>query len=364
MKKLKNKAISGSISIISRQIILILASLVFATIFLGLSGYEPFAVVNGIIRGVTSDVAGTIRWATPLILSGLAICVTYKAEVFNLGVDGQLYMGAAAATAIALQIPETMNPVMAITIVCLMAMLAGAAFAMIPALLKVYLDTNEVVSTLLLNFIAALFIEYLVSGPLIDKTEGTNLNASATLPENARLPRIQFLEPSSANVGFYIAIIVAVFVAFVFFKTTLGHEIKMVGSNPVLAKYAGMRPKKTILQVMGMSGAIAGLVGAIEVTAIQHRLLAGFNPGFGFDGIVVSLLGNNNPVGVIFSGLFFGALENGGINMGRTTNVPSAVTQIVMAIIIITISAKFVLPKVKTMKLGRNKKTITTGGGK
>lgn len=356
-----SKKAKGSVSIFVKQVSLIVVSLVLATIFLAISGYEPMAVVNGIAEGLTSDIAGTVRWATPLILAGLAICVTYKAEVFNLGVDGQLCMGAAAATGIALMIPEQTPAFIAIVVVFIGAMIAGALFAMIPALMKVYLDTNEVVSTLLLNFIATLFIEFLVTGPMRDKAAGTNLNATPVIPENTWLPRISFFNPSSANIGFYIAIIVMLIIAFIFFKTTLGHEIKMVGSNPVLAKYAGMRPKRNILQVMAISGSIAGIIGAIEVTAIQHRLLAGFNPGFGFDGIVVSLLGNNNPIGVLFSGIFFGALKNGGINMERATDVPSAVTEIVMAIIIITISAKFVMPKLKQM-LNKRKPSISKGG--
>ena len=121
-----------------------------------------------------------------------------------------------------------------------------------------------------------------------------------------------------------------------------------------------MKPKKTILQVMACSGAIGGLIGAIEVTAVQHRLLANFNPDFGMDGIVVTLLANNNPIGVLFSGIFFGALKNGGINMERTTGVPAAVTDIVTAIIFIIISATFVLPKFR--KMIKNKQTQNKGG--
>lgn len=349
MKNKENNRIFAGAGIVAKQAGLILVALILATVFLWVSGYEPFAIVNGIIEGMTVDVAGTIRWATPLALAGLAICVTYKAEVFNLGVDGQLYMGAAAATAVAVNIPSSMNQGLSLLIIFLAAMLAGALFALIPALMKVYLDTNEVVSTLLLNFIAALFVEYLVTGPLRDPKAGTNLNASAVLSENTWLPRIAYFEPSSANIGFYIAVIVMVILTFIFYKTAFGHEIKIVGSNPVLAKYSGMKPKKTILQVMALSGAIGGIIGAVEVTAVQHRLLAGFNPDFGMDGIVVSLLANNNPIGVLFSGLFFGALRNGGINMERITDVPSAVTDIVTAIIFITISAQFVLPKFKKL---------------
>lgn len=361
MKSKDNNKFIAAAGVVGRQAGLIVLALVLATIFLGVSGYESFAIVDGIIESLTVDIAGTIRWATPLILSGLAICVTYKAEVFNLGVDGQIYMGAAAATAVAVNIPTSMNQSVSVVVVFVVAMLAGAAFALVPALMKVYLGTDEVVSTLLLNFVAELYVEYLVTGPLRSPEKGMNMNASAILGENTWLPRISYFEPSSANIGFYIAIILMVILTFLFFRTSFGHEIKIVGSNPVLARYAGMKPKKTILQVMALSGAIAGIVGAIEVTAVQHRLLAAFNPGFGFDGIVVSLLANNNPIGVLFSGIFFGALKNGGINMERITDVPSAVTEIVTAIIFITISAKFVIPKIRGMK---TKKASASEGGK
>ena len=190
MKNKENNRILSAAGIVGKQVGLIIIALILATIFLASSGYEPLAIVNGILEGLTVDVAGTIRWATPLVLAGLAICVTYKAEVFNLGVDGQLYMGAAAATAVAVNLPKDMNHLVSLLIVFLAVMAAGALFAMIPALMKVYLDTNEVVSTLLLNFIAALYVEYLVTGPLRDPEAGTNLNASAVLGENTWLPRI------------------------------------------------------------------------------------------------------------------------------------------------------------------------------
>ncbi|MCU6746072.1 MULTISPECIES: ABC transporter permease [Lachnospiraceae] len=360
MENKKKSKIISALGIVGKQVGLIIVALLLATIFLAASDYDPFAIIRGIWNSMTSDIAGTIRWMTPLALAGLAVCVTYKAKVFNLGVDGQLYMGAAAATAVAVNLPVDLNQGVSVVVVFFAAMLAGAAFAMIPALMKVYLNTNEIVSTLLLNFIAELFIEYLVTGPLRDPAEGTNLNASAVLPENTWLPRLSWLHPSSANIGFYIAIIVMVVLAFVFFKTSFGHEIKIVGSNPVLARYSGMKPKKTIIQVMAISGAIGGIIGAIEVTAVQHRLLAGFNPDFGMTGIVVSLLANNNPIGVFFSGAFFGALHNGGINMERITDVPSAVTDIVTGIIFLTIGAKFVLPKIK--KAIAAKKSENKGG--
>lgn len=345
-----NKKIKELLAPIYKQIILILVALLIATIFLALSDYEPLAIIKGVIYSFTNDFPGTIRWSIPLILSGLAVCITYKSEFFNLGVDGQIYIGASAATIAALSMPKSVPAFLAISLVILVAMIAGALYAMIPALMKVYLNTNEVVSTILFNFIASLFVEFLVSGPMLDRSEGTNLNASPIIPENTWMPRISFMQPSTANIGIILAIIIAIVMAFIFFKTTLGHEIKIVGANPVLAKYSGMNPKKNVIQVMLISGGIAGLVGAIEVMAIQHRLLPGFNPDFGFDGIVVSLLGNNNPIGVFFSGIFFGALKNGGVNMERMSDVPSAVSDIVIAIVILIIGVKLSVPIFKKLQ--------------
>ncbi|MDR3338308.1 MAG: ABC transporter permease [Treponema sp.] len=330
-----------------RQIILIIISLLFTVVFLALSGYEPFAVINGIIESLTSDIAGTVRWATPLILAGLAFCVSRKAGFFNLGIDGQIYLGAVTGVCVALLIPEGMSHPLGVVLVLIAAMTGGALFALIPAFMRVYLHTDEVVSTLLLNFVGSFFVRFLVNGPMRDPGNNVNLNASPLLARNTWLPRLSFLAPSSANAGIYIAIAMVILIAFVFYQTTLGHEIKITGSNPLLARYSGIQPNRIAILVMMFSGAVAGMIGAIEVFAVQHRLLADFNPSFGFDGIVVALLGNNNPIGIFFSGLFFGALRNGGINMERATDVPSAVTKIVMAIIIIIISIKITLPMIR-----------------
>jgi len=338
----RTRAVRAAATTVARQVVLIGLSLLVATAFLSFSGYEGLPVIRGIADGLTTDVAGTIRWSTPLILAGLATCITFRAEVWNLGVDGQIYLGAAAATAAALHPPAL--PQLAVLLwVFLCAMVAGSLFALIPALLKVLIGTNEVVSTLLLNFLALYLVEYLVTGPMRDTAAGTNLNASPVIERVAWLPRLAALQPSEANIGFYLALVAAGLLAVVFYRTALGLEIKIVGANRTLAHYAGIRPNAVTVRVMIASGALAGMIGAIEVTAIQHRLLAGFNPGLGFSGIVVSLLANNHPVGVVFSGLFFGALKNGGINMERVTDVPSAVTDIVMAIVIITISARLAM---------------------
>ena len=181
-------------------------------------------------------------------------------------------------------------------------------------------------------------------------TASTNLSASDQFAEEAWLPHLQIFEPSSANIGSYIAIVLVIVVTFLFYRTTLGHDIKLVGANSEFARYAGINPKRTIIKCMCMSGAIAGILGAIEVTAVQHRLITGFNPDLGFKGIVVSLLAGNNPIGVVFSGIFFGALKNGGTNMERMTGVPSAISSIVEGLIILVIGADFAIRFVRKRK--------------
>lgn len=347
--KLKKQVRTTSVGL-AKTILLIAVALLLASAFLGVSGYDPMAILQGLYQSFTQDLAGTIRWSTAMVLAGLAVCVCYKAGIANLGVDGQLYLGATAATAVALQVQEGANQTLSLIEIFLAAAVAGMLFALIPALMKIYLNVNEVVSTLLLNFIGEDFVNYLVNGPFRDPTSTTNLNASSRFVESAWLPHLKAFEPSSANVGAYIAIVLVIVVTFIFYRTTLGHEIKLVGANSEFARYAGINPKLTIVKCMCMSGAIAGIIGAIEVTAVQHRLITGFNPDLGFKGIVVSLLAGNNPVGVVFSGIFFGALKNGGTNMERFTGVPSAISSIVEGIIILIICADFTIRFVRKKK--------------
>lgn len=345
-----SKRISGALKAVRRQIIMMVAGIAIVMVFLAVSGYSPSAILYGLGRALTRDLAGTIRWAAPMILAGIAVCIPFKAEVFNLGVDGQIYLGAIASTWVALALPE-MPGFLGLVIVFIAGAIAGAMFAMIPALMNVYLKTDMVVTTLLLNFIGKLFTEFMTAEVMRDPSKITQMNASRILPEHLWLPKFG---NSSASVGIFVAILVAVVAAFIFFKTTLGYEIKLVGTNPNFARYGGMKPGGVMLKVMALSGAVAGMIGAIEVTAVQHKLIAAFNPAIGFDGIVVSLLANNNPIGVIFSGLFMGALKNGGSVMERTTDVPQIVTQIIMAIVILTISSNFVFKRFRFKKEASN----------
>ena len=174
-----------------KRVLLIVLALAVASIFLAVSGYDPLAILKGLAQSMTQDLAGTIRWSTAMILAGLAVCVCYKANIANLGVDGQIFLGASAASAVALNVQAGASHTLSLLEIFLAAALAGMLFALIPALLKVYLNVNEVVSTLLLNFIGEDFVNYLVNGPMKDPSATTNLSASAKFAEEAWLPHMQ-----------------------------------------------------------------------------------------------------------------------------------------------------------------------------
>ena len=203
--KLNTKFVKSIGFSILKTIILIVVALALSSVFLALADYDPLAILKGLYQSFTQDIAGTIRWSTAMILAGLAVCVCYKAGIANLGVDGQLFLGAAAASAVALRVQEGANQALSLVEIFLAAAVAGMLFALIPALMKIYLNVNEVVSTLLLNFIGEYYVNYLVNGPMRDPVAGTNLSASAKFVESAWLPHLKAFEPSSANIGAYIA---------------------------------------------------------------------------------------------------------------------------------------------------------------
>jgi len=346
------RIVSVLISIVKRLVMMIIAIAV-VMLFLLVSGYDPGAVLLGLVRAFGKNLPGTIRWSAPMILAGISICIPFKANIYNLGVDGQIYLGAIAATWVALALPP-MNGAIALLIVFLSGAIAGAFFALIPAIMNVYGKTDMVVSTLLMNFVGQWLTEFMAAVVMRDPEKITQTNSSRMLPEHLWLPKLRAFGNTTATIGIYIAIIIALITAFMFFKSKLGYEIKVVGVNAEFARYGGINSNSLVLKVMALSGAVAGIIGTIEVTAVQRRLIAAFNPGIGFDGIVVSLLSNNNPLGVILSGFFFGGLLNAGNVMQRVTDVPEVVTQIIMAIIILAISGNIVIKRTRRRAMGEN----------
>jgi general nucleoside transport system permease protein len=340
MTRIRDTVRESALSVGS-QVIIVVAAFAVATLLLLVTGYDPAAAARGIWRGV-ADVGGLVRWSIPLILAGLAVSTAFRTGMFNLGVDGQLYLGAVAATAFGLSMADTSIPGFLLIFGAFVAgITAGALWSAIPALLRLVWNTNEVVTTLMLNFIALYFTDYLVLGPLRGTGATGTTYSSDNIPESMWLDTI--IPGSKATTALFLCIILAVVLAFVFRRTTLGYEFKVVGTSPNLAKYGGVPWQRILFLSMLMSGAIAGMAGVVEILGVHYRFPGRFNPGLGFNGIVVSLIAAHNPIGVIFSGLFFGALRNGARYMERLVDVPRAMVEIVEGLIILAVAARITI---------------------
>ncbi len=339
-KLLENQKASSAVQVLFRQTALILVAMLLTCLFLWATGYDPWIVFRAIFKSVSGDIGGTIRWMIPYGLMGLAVALTFRMNLFNMGVDGQLYLGAIGATFISMKFSNVPHGA-AVFVTLLFSVAAGALYAVIPALLKMKLDCDEVVVTILLNYVAYYFTDYCVLGPMLG--DGTFANARSTnyIPENTWLTRLEWLGDSNATTGLYLMLAVLIGMAFIFYKMRFGYELKLCGANRRFAEYGGIRAGRVILAAMIISGAIAGATGAIEVMGVHHRFPIRFSNQIGNDGVVIALLANNNPFGILLTSFFFAALKNGSNIMQRIADVPSSLVDVVRGIIIFTISIRF-----------------------
>lgn len=279
--------------------------------------------------------SGTLVRATPLILTGLAVAIAFRAGVFNIGAEGQFIVGAAAATAAAL----AMHSLPAFILVPSMLVLgfgAGALWAWIAAVLRARFHVLEVISTIMLNFVALHLVSYLVRGPLQEPTH--IYPQTVTFVDAARLPR--FGSTTRLHLGFLVAVLACVAAWFVVRYTAAGFRLRAVGANPDAARSAGMiDAARATMRAFLISGALAGLAGAIEVSGVTYALYENISPGYGFTAIAVALLAQLNPLAVVGTGILFGALEAGATAMQRDAGVPSVVVSIVEALIILALLA-------------------------
>ena len=308
---------------------------ILVPILLTALGFDASAAMLALFRGSLGSsyaiTSGTLVRATPVILTGLSVALAFRAGVFNIGAEGQLLAGAAAAAAIS-RLPGIgagyASPWIALTAgVC-----AGGAWAGIAAVLRARFRVLEVISTILLNFVALDLVGYLVRGPLQEPLH--IYPQSATIAIGARLPRI--LPASRLHAGFLIAIATAGIAWWVLRSTAAGFRLRAVGANADAARVAGeIDVARTTSRAFILSGAVAGLAGAIELTGVTFALYENISPGYGYTGIAVALLARLDPLAVVASGLLFGALEAGASAMQRDAGVPSVVVSIVEALIIL-----------------------------
>jgi simple sugar transport system permease protein len=314
-----------------------LALLIGAGMLLAL-GADPLKAYSAMLQGAAGSVSGitqTLVKATPLLLVGLGITIAFRGGVINIGGEGQLIVGALAATAMALAFPEWPGVIL-LPLALAAGVAGGAAWGGVPGVLKARLGVNEILSTIMMNQIAIQLSNYLLRGPMIDPAEiarGTQIAQSAQLPQQVWL--IRLVPRTLLNGGALIAVVMAVLVYIFLWRTTIGYRIRAVGLNAEAARYAGIRVPVYQALALALGGAFAGLAGAVEVLGVQHRMLEGLSGGYGFSGIVAALFGKLHPLGAIPASILFGGLLVGADKMQRAVQVPSALIGALQGLVVL-----------------------------
>lgn len=321
-------------------LVAVAATVGVAAVSLAMGGFDPRlalgALVDGSVGSTSVLLSITLVRSVPLILTGLAVALAFRAGIWNIGAEGQLYAGAVAGVATGLALPEGVAPWIAIPLVMMAGGLAGAAWAGVPALLKLRSGVGEVITTLLMNFVAINLSAWLVHGPM-QEARGVFPQSDAIV-DAARLPIL--VSGSRLHLGFALAVVLALGIWAFLRYTAAGFVVRAVGANPEAARVAGrVRSRRTLVWIFLSSGALAGLAGAVEVSGVTFRLYEGLSPGYGYTAIAVALLAGLSPVGVLVSGALFGALEGGAGAMQRVAGVPAGWVGMVVALAILSIVA-------------------------
>ena len=326
-----------------------LAALAVGAVVLLFLGVNPFQAYGALIEGAFGSpnaMAETLVKATPLLLVGLGICIAFRGNVINIGGEGQMIIGAIFATILGITFTGLPGWLM-IILAMLMGFVGGGFWGAIPGFLKAYFNVNEILSTIMMNAIAVQIMNFLLRGPMIDPAQ---LELASKIPQTARLLeafRLPRLAPTRLHLGFLFAVVLAFLVYIFLWKTTLGYRIRAVGQSHHAARYAGINVKKNIVLALLLSGAFAGLAGAIQVYGVNYRMItdgsaSGFTGSAGFNGIVAALFGQLHPIGTIPASIFFGALLVGANKMQRVMQVPSAlITTLNGLVVIFVVSSEY-----------------------
>lgn len=327
-------------------ILSVVLALLAGAVLLMLAGVSPLETYRAMLEGAfgsTYAISETLVRATPLMLTGLAVSIAFRMLFWNIGAEGQLAMGAFAAAGVALFLPQAVPGLPGWTLLPLMALAAfaaGAAWGLIPASLKAFLGVNEIITTLMLNYVAILWIQYLYYGPWKDP-KGFGFPGTAPFPEAGWLPRLkdtpwlpQLIDTGRVHYGLGLAILAAILIWIVLDRTRWGYEIKVIGENPRAARYAGISIVRNILLVMILSGGLAGLAGFSQVSAVSHRLQQGIVIGDGYTAIIVAWLAGLNPFGVLLVALLLAGLFVGGDQIQITMGLPASVALVLQGAIL------------------------------
>lgn len=346
----------------------VLTALIVGGVVIASVGGNPFHAYLGLFQGAFGSAKAwseTAVWASPYIFAGLAVALAFKGGLFNIGAEGQLAFGAVVAAWIGYALPDALGislpPIIHLPLAIGFGILAGALWGAIPGALKAYTGGHEVINTIMMNYIALNIVSFLLNGPMKDKSPN---NISARTPGIAESARISpIFEGFRIHWGFVLALVVAGAVWWLLWKTTLGFEIRTVGSNPDAAKYAGINVKRTIILTMALSGLLAGLAGVIEVTGLNYRHELGFSVGYGFDAIAIALLGKTHPLGVVLAAILFAAMRNGATRMQFLTQIPVDVISVIQALILLFVAADAIIRYIYRIRAREERLVLTRGWG-
>jgi simple sugar transport system permease protein len=298
------------------------------------------------IRRAFNPVFESLVKSIPYIFAGLAVSLGFRTGLFNIGVEGQIFMGGIFSVWVGYSftgLPAFIH----IPFAFMAGALGGALWGFIPGLLKAKTGGHEVINTIMMNCVAFRLTDWLLREPM--RREGSTNPLSPIIEESAMLPRF-FGDPIRFHLGFFIALAVAALVYWFLFKTKWGFDLRTVGANPHAARYAGMNIVRSTIVAMSLSGALAGMAGANELLGLNHHLSQSFSPGYGFDSIALALLGRNHPLGVVLAALLFGTLRNGATRMQAAAGIPIDIISVMQALILAFIAAPAIVRTIFRLK--------------
>lgn len=342
-------------------------SLAYGALFTG-SVVDPAILAQALRTGdpaiwsrAIQPFAESLVATTPYIFAGLALALGFRCGLFNIGAEGQLFIGALASVWVGYSL-KGLPAVIHLPLALGAGAIGGAIWAGIPGLLKAKTGAHEVITTIMMNYIAFRLSDYLITGPM--RRPGF-VPVTPFVEESARLLRF-FPEPNRLHAGFLLALAMAVLVWWFLFKTTLGFEIRTVGANPNAARYAGISVTRSYVLTMALSGALAGLAGTVQVLGVDYWLGQAFSSGYGFDSIALALLGKSHPLGVVLAALLFGTLRNGATRMQSIARIPVDIISIVQALVIMFIAAPAIIRAIYRVRAEREigEAVFTRGWGK
>lgn len=337
--------------------------------FLVASGlWRPILAYLGLVEGAFGSpraLSETAVWSAPYIYAGLAVALAFKGGLFNIGAEGQLALGALFSAWAGFALPGIVGPIPAfvhIPLAIVIGVAAGAVWGAIPGWLKARTGGHEVINTIMMNYIALLLSSYLLNGPWKDPNP---LNVVAQTPAIAQSARIPPIFPDLRfHWGVVLAVVSAVVIYWLLYKTTLGFEIRTVGQNPNAARYAGISVERTIVLTMALSGALAGLAGTVEVVALNFGHTLSFNIGYGFDAIAIALLAKSHPLGVVPAAVLFGAMRSGATRMQFLTQVPADIISVIQALVLLFVAADPIIRYLYRIRASGERIVLTRGWGR